>query len=83
MRLHLRDHAIGACLILLLSLPAGAGETALPMTSSAWEQKVFPEPGSSISETQAATFSFASEEKLGTCLGIGPWHTGQWGIRCE
>ncbi|MCU0914318.1 MAG: beta-galactosidase, partial [Planctomycetes bacterium] len=32
---------------------------------------------------QAATFSFASEEKLGTCLGIGPWHTGQWGIRCE
>jgi len=53
------------------------------MTPSAWEQKVFPEPGSSISEGQAATFSFAPDEKLGPCLGIGPWRAGQWGIRCE
>ena len=82
-RLCLRGRAVGACLALLISVPAWAGQTALPMTSSAWEQSVFPEPGSSISEAQAATFSFASDDKLGTCLGIGPWYAGQWGIRCE
>jgi len=81
--LRLRGRAVGACLILLISWPARADETALPMTPSVWEQKVFPEAGSSISAAQAATFSFAADEKLGTCLGLGPWHAGQWGIRCE
>jgi hypothetical protein len=76
-------HVVGGCLALLICLPVWAGRTALPMTPSAWEQKVFPEPGSSISEAQAATFTFASDEKLGPCLGIGPWRAGQWGIRCE
>lgn len=76
-------HVGSGCLALLICLPVWAGQTALPMTPLAWEQKVFPEPGSSISEAQAATFSFASDEKLGPCLGIGPWRAGQWGIRCE
>jgi hypothetical protein len=74
---------LGGGLALLICLPAWAGQTAVPMTPSAWEHKVFPEPGSSISEAQAATFSLASDEKLGPCLGIGPWRAGQWGIRCE
>ena len=81
--LHSFGHVIGSYLVLLTSLPVWAGQTALPMTPSAWEQKVFPEPGTSISEAQAATFSFASDEKLGPFLGIGPWRAGQWGIRCE
>ena len=45
---------VGGCLALLVSLPVWAGQTALPMTPSAREQKVFLEPGSSISEAQAA-----------------------------
>ncbi len=58
-------HVVGGCLALLMCLPVWAGQTAVPMAPSAWEQKVFLEPGSSILETQAATFSFTSDEKLG------------------
>jgi hypothetical protein len=53
------------------------------MTPAAWETKVFPEPGSSISPAQAATFTFTTEDKRGPCLGLGPWRAGQWGIRAE
>jgi hypothetical protein len=74
---------VAVCIVPLIPLPVGAGETTLPMTASVWETKVFPEPGSSITAAQAATFSFASDEQLGPCLGIGPWRSGQWGVRCE
>jgi hypothetical protein len=76
-------HMVGVCLTLLTVLPVWAGETVVPMTPAAWETKVLPEPGSSVSPAEAATFSLASDEKLGSCLGLGPWRAGQWGIRGE
>jgi hypothetical protein len=74
---------IGGCFALLISLPVWAGQTVVPMAPAAWETKVFPEPGSSVSQAEAATFSFASDKDLGPCLGIGPWRAGQWSIRGE
>jgi len=74
---------IGVCLVLLTSLSLAAAQTALPMTPEGWETKVFPEPGSSLTQAQAGTFSFAADDAQGPRLGIGPWRAGQWGIRCE
>lgn len=74
---------VGSCVALLMSLPIWASQTIVPMMPDAWETKVFPEPGSSVTPAEAATFSFAPDSELGPCLGLGPWRAGQWGIRGE
>ncbi len=79
----MRAFAAALCLMLCLGTGVLAATHELPIEDALWSEKVFLQPGSSLSEEEAATLAIVDDPVMGLALSIGPWISGRWGVRYQ
>ena len=55
----------------------------LAIQESFWSKRVFLQPGSTLTEDQAATLAIVADPERGAVLSIGSWISGKWSVRYE
>ena len=75
--------AAALCLILCPGTGALAATHDLPVEAGLWSKKIFLQPGSSVSEDEAATLAIVDDPVMGPALSVGPWVSGRWGVRYQ
>ena len=70
-------------MVLFGSTGSDAASYELVIQEDSWTKRVFLQPGSTLTEDQAATLAIVADPELGAALSIGPWISGRWSLRYQ